>query len=168
MTIVDPTQLFAHFDGPAAGDFGVTDSIQTGFAGQLIYHVDQSSTPTVPTPLHPQFLTLCADLINQVNIGDIYQVIPKPISALPHHGGEIAYLYNHYGMASLTNDDAAALQIAVWELLTDTVPDLNADVYQYSQTPAIVTQANLFLAEAAGKMNWRCSWMEPSVNTKGF
>ncbi len=52
---------------------------------------------------------------------------------------------------ALTNDEAAALQIAVWELLMDTVPDLNADIYQYSQTPSIVALANNFLAQAAGK-----------------
>jgi hypothetical protein len=93
----------------------------------------------------------CVDLSNTLNLGDIYQVIPAPSSSLAHHGGEIAYLYNHYGQASLSDDQAAALQIAVWELLIDSVPDLSADVYQYSQTPAIVALANNFLAEAAGQ-----------------
>ncbi len=55
VTIVDPAQLFAHFDGPGAGVFGEMDSLVSGFAGILNFHVDQTSTPTLPSPLHPEF-----------------------------------------------------------------------------------------------------------------
>ena len=44
-----------------------------------------------------------------------------------------------------------SLQIAMWELVTDATPSLSTGIYRYNQTAGIVSLANGYLADAAGK-----------------
>src|SRR5207253_533949 len=88
-----------------------TDSI-----GQIpITLIPPGSPPT------PNVYTFCVDLFNQVAYGtNQYNVTPSltPSGAgMPHNADRIAYLYNHYGTTLRPNSiDAAALQVAIWEL----------------------------------------------------
>jgi uncharacterized repeat protein (TIGR01451 family) len=141
--------LYLHFDGDGLG--GVeTDTSGEVFAGQFKVHVDQSSAPSSPSAAAPQFISLCADLFGDIHQPDIYPVVPESTSVLLH-GGEVAYLYNHFANSVSDNDHASALQIAIWELITDPVTDLSSGNYRYTQTPAIVALANNYLSAAAGQ-----------------
>ena len=184
-------QLYLHFDfdpttpgTPTAGEVE-SDSFSPppAIAGQFQVHVDTNPLASTPTPASPAFITLCADLVGVAHPGDVCPVTPEPTSVLLN-GGEVAYLYNHYGNSTanlgnpilpmgdtLTNaENAAGLQIAIWELITDPAPNsLATGAYQYGPVadptsryypntdpsnpdePNILAAANYYLGQAAGK-----------------
>ncbi|HWY86722.1 MAG TPA: SdrD B-like domain-containing protein [Gemmataceae bacterium] len=177
--------LVNHFDTNGQGQ-PETDSIgPTIFAGQFMVHVDQTNGPTVASPSSPEFLTLCADpnFNDTVVPPTFFAVNPEPTSVLLH-GGEVAYLYNHFGTTAfnlgtptLNNDHATALQIAIWELITDNTPDLTMGAYRYGlqpdgsntdasnpDEPNILLYANQFLGLAAGQ-NESAIYLAPSAGS---
>ncbi|MFB3907334.1 MAG: thioester domain-containing protein [Candidatus Eisenbacteria bacterium] len=60
-----------------------------------------------------------------------YDVNVRSTTEMPRNGQQIAWLYNVYGQTS-TSTDAAALQIALWELTADDEADRAAGAFQYS------------------------------------
>ena len=96
------------------------------FAGQLM--VDQTGTATNTAD---DFAVFCVDITNPKSV--IQDVVIRPLSELPDNGnpyrvqpdaGErVAWLLNQYGtdqwLATDGNFRAAALQIAIWEVLYD-------------------------------------------------
>jgi hypothetical protein len=65
------------------------------------------------------FNTFSIDLSHTVGAGQTYAVNPRDdLAAAFANGGRIAYLTQTYGLQDLTNDadQAAALQIAIWDL----------------------------------------------------
>jgi hypothetical protein len=108
--------------------------------------------------------TFCTDLGHSfANTQNVYPVSPAPdassVSSTANFG-RIAYLYNHYGLASLSATDAAGLQLAMWELEYDTTPDLSSGNF-YATGPgaggsqsdynAAVARASVYLSNSAGK-----------------
>ena len=146
VTLEAPNALVDHFDGfgPGANDNPHLDgNSEAGFTGQLNIHLTDSS-PTTPLTTG-QFFSLCLDLTEVVGGGSGFPVLATPTGSSFTNGGEIAYLYNHYGNASLDNAHAEALQEAVWELIYDGrfTPDLSH--------PGVAAAYNSYLTEAAGK-----------------
>ena len=93
---------------------------------------------------------------------DPYVVTPDSIpigNGSPQNGERVAYLYNQYGQTPQGSNGAAALQIAVWELLYDAGPadpdgNLTGGNFRVNTSTlpaAVVNQANAFLAESVGK-----------------
>jgi hypothetical protein len=95
-------------------------------------------TVSSPTYTTPKFLSLCVDLNHDLPDGiNNFPIAPDtslPATAVPanapagaslYNAGRIAYLYNHYGIADLSKQDAVGLQVAIWELEYDngTTPD---------------------------------------------
>ena len=75
-------------------------------------------------------------------------------TGLQYNGGQIGWLIDHYGSSDLTDDEAAGLQLAIWELELDPVPNLSAGNFQAAVpgvTTAALAYANAYLAESAGK-----------------
>lgn len=84
-------------------------------AGQIGVRIDG----TLPA------LVYCADPLTWLQTG------PTPVTAVTEsqfpNGGRLAWLYNTYGPAVLLGSDAAALQLAIWEVILDNnVDDLDA------------------------------------------
>jgi len=119
-TSIDINAFFASGQYRAA-NYTVFGTSVIGSAGQLPAKLH--STIFTPNPTSP-FLTLCTDLFNDLDFGvnGPYTVTPNSIpvgSGSPHNAERIAYLYNHYGQTPQGADNAAGLQVAVWELLYD-------------------------------------------------
>ncbi|MFO0947736.1 MAG: SdrD B-like domain-containing protein [Planctomycetota bacterium] len=174
VTVIDPQSLMATFSSDyffSTGMFEVIDyevfgtSRPTGTtsAGQLPVRL---TGPGLSSPI--TFLTVCTDVFNDFGngINGPYNVYPNSDvigSGFPHNEGRVAYLYNHYGISSLgSGPKAAALQLAVWELLYDNTDDLSSGNFRVlgsgsnAYTPpaeynAVLAFANGFLAESVGK-----------------
>jgi len=117
---------FQHYGLGVSGLEFQTPNYLNTFAGQLM--VDQTGTATNTAD---DFAVFCADITNPKSV--IQEVVIRPLSELPHNGnppnvqpdaGErVAWLLNQYGtdqwLATDGNYRAAALQIAIWEVLYD-------------------------------------------------
>ena len=167
VTLTDPADLKASIDITAFANSGLFSNMSynlfgtnvLGSGGQLPVKLHSSSFTPNPTAA---FLTLCIDLYNDLDLGvnGPYVVTPNSIpvgNGLPHNAERVAYLYNRYGQTPQGSVGAAALQIAVWELLYDADsldPDGNlaAGNFRVTSVPSpVITQANLFLGESVGK-----------------
>src|SRR4051794_40503845 len=77
--------------------------------------------PTTYTPVTGSFTSYEGNLdqFHPLSQSGHYAVVPKSINVVPNHGGQIAYLVNHFDSHSLTTQQAAGLQVALWELEYD-------------------------------------------------
>lgn len=118
-----------------------------------------------PSFTSPKFVSFCLDLRNDLyNGNNIFTVqageMPPTLDGTSH-AGQIAYLYNHFTPFATTKIKSVGLQLAIWELVYDTTPDLNAgnfrDIAPYgsysnaADVAAFVAEANSLLAASAGK-----------------
>jgi glyoxylate utilization-related uncharacterized protein len=146
VTLEDPMHLVDHFDGNGPGNPdspSLDGNPKPGFTGQLNIHLTDSAPP--PGLTTPEFFSLCMDLTQTVAGGAAFPVLPTPVGTAFTNGGEIAYLYDHYGLTALDNTHAEALQQAVWELIYGSrfTPDLSH--------PGVAADYNFYLSDAAGK-----------------
>src|SRR5262249_39240614 len=105
------------------------------------------------------FYSFCTDLYH--GGPQTFSVKPNanPIApGLTNNVGRIGWLYNTFGQQALSPTDAAGLQLALWELIYDVNPDLNAGNFSlrpgFNTTPdavASVAAANSYLTQSAGK-----------------
>jgi hypothetical protein len=103
------------------------------------------------------FYTYCADVMNFLN--DPQYVIQKTTNDMadPIRGAKAAWLFNTYAESIRTSADttyndnrAAALQVAIWEILTDATPDLGMGSFKLLTTGTINDLAKGFLLDLAG------------------
>ncbi len=100
----------------------------------------------------PAFEAYCVDL-DHWNTGNpsIYTVSPSPITNLTY-GGRAAYLYNKYAASVDTKAKGAALQLAIWDVVTDNGDGLGNGQFKSSGlTTEVKNLANSYLADSAGK-----------------
>jgi hypothetical protein len=165
VTLEDPTYIHLDSNGPGQiiEDSSLSGSGNTTFAfnptptfayagpqegevSQMIAHVDQTNGSTSPSATAPDFNTFCVDLYDNVNVGDFYPAAQREASSGVISGGEIAYLYNHFGVSTFTgasaNDQASALQIAIWTLEYGSA---------FSYSGPLSNQVQTYLNAAAGK-----------------
>lgn len=114
-----------------------------------------------PNP-SPEFWTLSVDLYNRLGNGlNGPYTVDASVNPLgtgsPQNGERVAYLYNHYGLTALNAVEAAALQLAVWELLydassTDPDGDLSSGNFKVlSATPDTILTAESYLTASLNK-----------------
>lgn len=132
-------------------------------------YVGQFSEVTVneqDVPYSTSFATFCVDLVRSISAPPNHTDTNLPCDVMPlkdalaatagtsaANAGQIAYLYNHYGLStSLTPTDAAGLQLAIWQLEYGSV-----SVSSLVSPPAGVTlqgvidSENNYLSLASGK-----------------
>ncbi len=166
--------------------------VSNDFVGQLIASANGETNGMENAPT---FNTFCIDLspngVFDVGSNDFAIQPQTDLSGIGGdnvqvgHSGEIAYLYNTFGTGTLSNVDAAALQIAIWSLeynanpsifdsTTQTIPSGN---YFYLTSPnlnyisqstynAVVAQAQTYLNDAAGQ-NGQALFLKPGTITLG-
>lgn len=112
---------------------------ENGPAGQMNITIDGSP-----------FIAYCVDLDNDAPNQWDAQLLPVNVI---NGGLAIAYLYDTFAAGVSTHNQAAALQVAIWEVLDDSpgVLDLTADDFRYftasqSQTANVLTQAQIYLS----------------------
>ena len=170
VTIVDPNKVSAAFTSPTSYGNPPYDGIG--------YTLNGTASTTNPTQLNftlsgdpnltnGSITTLCVGLRDQLSFNAPFATGVVSQTALPN-GGQIGYLYNHYGLTTLSSTTtvpssiqglslknlAAGLQLAVWELeygssLAVTGYDTNyttKDEYKDLQTAAAA-----FIADSTGK-----------------
>jgi hypothetical protein len=104
-----------------------------------------------------QFPSFCVNLDQHISSPATFTADAEPLDlGVPYNAGRIGYLYNHYGATPIASDaDAAALQIAIWELEYDPTPDLSSGNFVYGASDrddaAILARAQFLLADSAGK-----------------
>lgn len=121
------------------------------------------------------FQSFCIDTAHEVKVGQTYQVLQTPVETGLSYGPQMEYLYTKYLAAALTNNnEAAALQIALWDLVDGGESLLTGSQFRYTDTNSpIYNMANSFIAEAkaftpppSGSVG---SWLDasPSGNSLG-
>lgn len=169
VTVVDPNSIVPSLVGPV--------SYATGY-DRVAYTFNGSSHTVLPTQLNfslvggsalgsSSLTALCVGVNDRLDYNTPFPTVIDPQSALPN-GGQIAYLYNHYGIAALspstplpaalqglaTKNVAAGLQLAVWQLEYGNAFALSGydPAYTSAQDYGELQAATAaFLADAAGK-----------------
>jgi hypothetical protein len=96
------------------------------------------------------FTTFCIDTSHEVTVGQTYSVQQTPVETGLTYGAQMEYLYTKYiGTAVNNNNEAAALQIALWDLVDGGQSLLTGSQFRYTDTSSpIYTMANNFITEA--------------------
>ncbi len=146
------TNLFIHYMAPGSATY----SNLFVFAGQ--YHVNINGGA--------DFNSFCVDLDHSVHVGQTYLANAVPTTSLMD-GGQVAYLYQKYGMGTIADPTkAAALQLAFWDLTTDGGDGLSKGRFQYLGGGTIASLANSYITEA--KQHWNAGyWLDASASGTG-
>jgi hypothetical protein len=149
-----------------AGQYQVYDSPNADFSGSTAFN------------------TFCVDLFDDVSAGQKYLVNPRSTSDGLTNGQQIAYLYNNYGIATLSNsgtttytngdgsftlansDYAAALQLSIWdELANGGLPATSTSTLQYGGLNSdTLAQVSRFLNDAAtNSAGASATWLDSHV-----
>ena len=128
----------------------VLHDLSAVYAGELLWTLNGVDS----------FYAYCVDVNNwerPIQTVDVKTSDALHVLGVPDAGGKAAWLVNTYARgihASGTGNDAAALQVAIWEALYDSAPNLDAgntggrgNFYLLPGTPgAISTKANVYLS----------------------
>jgi hypothetical protein len=113
------------------------------YAGELLWSLNGGDS----------FYAYCVDVNNwerPIQTVDVKTSDALHVLGVPDAGGKAAWLVNTYAPgihASGTGNDAAALQVAIWEALYDSVSDLNSGAFYLRGTPNVIwTKANVYLS----------------------
>ena len=134
----------------------VTTAPHHSAVGQFTVGVNEQDVPSSTS-----FATFCVDLNRDIFLNDVnlpYDVMPLDQALMTTAGttaadaGKVAYLYNHFGLASLSPTDSVGLQLAIWTLEYDHGTLTVNSVDNPPPTVADVTNSmNHYLTLAAGK-----------------
>ena len=173
-TVVDPNSVYVNYLGFDPSLFEVLNITVGSYTSDYSVGVLFAQLGTAPglSNLSNTFTTFCIDLYHDLSFegGENFKVLPVPAStSLPFNGGQVSYLYNHFGRnrldlngAPMTSITSAGFQVAVWELEYDPNPnDILNGVFQVNspypdytsavEFAAIKVAAQDFINAAAGK-----------------
>jgi hypothetical protein len=136
-------------DNPTANPAPGDEDFQT-VVGQLIVRIDGTTN----------VIMYCIDLLTGIDLGVTYDSVPR----FPNPGAEqrVAWLYNHYGFFQLgvpasvnTDDEAVALQLAMWDILHDggTGPNAGNFVFLGDAFPNTAALWQNYLTLSAGQQS---------------
>ncbi len=131
------------------------------WAGELKWVWGDEGAPPNYGNYDSTFYTYCVDLLNQVTASDdvdLKSTNVLAVSGVPDAGGKAAWLFNTfapvirtqaYGTAAEkvdANQNAAALQVAIWEAMLDSSNDLVNGTFKLNTTGAVKTKAMNYLS----------------------
>jgi hypothetical protein len=108
--------------------------------------------PLPPNDGHYIGHVYCVDLAHNINLPTEYEV-QLETSAQLLNGGRAAWLYNQVAPHVSSANDAAALQVALWEIVTDNGDGFTSGNFRYISglAPSTMGLAGNMLALSAGK-----------------
>lgn len=120
-----------------------------------------------PADYPTQFNSFCVDLQHTISQGDAWDVNLTPIpDAGLNNSGRIAYLYTTSAATVNTNDDAAGLQLAAWDVMIDGGDGLSTGNFQANNVSSgAVNAANNFLTASLGRSG-NATWLVAVNGTK--
>jgi hypothetical protein len=102
------------------------------WAGKMAAYMGGSLGNPLP-PVDGQFFgyVYCVDLDHMISLPTEYEVTESTTESISN-GSRIAWLYKNYSPAASTSGVAAALQLAIWEVLVDNGDGLNTGNFRYT------------------------------------
>jgi hypothetical protein len=190
LCLIAPAQaspLYFDFNQVGAADIVSLSYPAAGLNGGLYYagQYQVYDSPNADFTGSTAFNTFCVDLFDDVSAGQKYLVNPRSTNDGLTNGQQVAYLYNTYGTATLSNsgttnytngdgtftlansDYAAALQLAIWdELANGGLPATGTSVFQYGGVNAdTLAQISRFLGDAAANSAGASAvWLDSHVS----
>ena len=170
VTVVDPNAVLASLTSavtfPPAKYAGIYYSLDgvSEFVNPTQLNFNLSGAANVNPATFP---SLCVGVNDRLNFNQPFATVIDPQSAMTS-GGQIAYLYNHYGTSAITSatavpasiqgmapiDIAAGLQVAIWEVEYGSrfaLAGTNLGYTSAQDYADIQTAAAAFIADSAGK-----------------
>jgi hypothetical protein len=172
---VPARSFYLNYNGVLPGGFQVSQELVNGTPETDSIGPFRVSLGTAPggTDLNAGFLSYCLDDIHRLSFGggEKFAVRALPITTANNgiteipadRAGRIAFLYNHFGNASLSNIQGPALQLAIWELLYDTgathdfsngnfqIVGPDAPFTDQATLDQVLAQASTYFLASAGK-----------------
>ena len=112
-----------------------------------------------------RFDAYCVDLTHWNSLPTVYPVNVLSTDLLTN-GQRIAYLYETYAGTVTNATQGAALQLAIWDVLTDDGDGFTAGNFKSSTGGAILTQANTYLLDSV-YMTGEVSWLKAATHGNG-
>ncbi len=138
VTLPNLSSLSLNLASAGAGDFGTVTadgSEISAFIGLLNLKLYEAGVQSATLEAD------CVALLEQVSWGNTFNVTAQPaLTGLQYNGAEIGWLIDQYGSASLTNDQAAGLQLAIWACELDQTPSLSSGNF-IATTPGVTAAA---------------------------
>ena len=169
VNLTDPAGVFVNYNGVQEGQFL---SLNTEVNGTPIpdavgFLKVSLGTSAGATDLNAGYLALCLNETQRLSFagGEQFPVTPQAITDVKpgaatvpaDRAGRVAYLFNHFGDSSLSNVQAAGLQLAIWELVFDTDPAADFGAGNFKVTgpvdPADQALLDQSLVEATNDFN---------------
>ncbi|MFO0907812.1 MAG: SdrD B-like domain-containing protein [Isosphaeraceae bacterium] len=132
ISVPDSDKVYVNYGGVDPSAYLALNNVVNGVPAADATGLLRAGLGTAPgvNDLNPSLPTFCLDDLDRLTFegGESFGVLPTSITSLSNENtpvpasrsGRIAFLYNHFGHSSLTNIQAAGLQLAMWELLYDT------------------------------------------------
>jgi hypothetical protein len=107
----------------------------------------------------------CVDLDHMISLPTEYEVTPQSSSALAH-GSRVSWLYRTYIGQTSTASKAAALQLAIWEVLVDDGDGFGVGSFRYNGGLSSLTgsEAQNMIAASVGKSASSSLVLRPTGN----
>ena len=123
------------------------------WAGKMEAYLGGSLGNPLP-PVDGQFIgyVYCVDLDHMISLPTEYQVTESTTATI-NNGSRIAWLYKNYSPATTSSNMAAALQLAIWEVLVDNGDGFNTGSFRYTGGLSSITgsQAQSMIAASVNK-----------------
>jgi hypothetical protein len=107
------------------------------------------------------FLGYCIDLTKINNLPTSYEVTPVNASTTLPNGIRVSRLYNKFA-ATATGNQAAALQLAIWDVLYDNGDGLNSGTFKSSVSGSILSNYNTIIADSLSGISDLATHFDPT------
>ncbi|MDX2065345.1 MAG: PEP-CTERM sorting domain-containing protein [Fimbriimonadaceae bacterium] len=113
------------------------------------------------------FLGYCVDITKFNNLPTSYEVTPVNASTTLPNGIRVSKLYNKYA-AGATGNQAAALQLAIWDVLYDNGDGLSSGTFKSGVSGSILSNYNTIIADSLTGISDLATHFDPTNHgTKG-